>query len=50
MKHAPINFKDKFSKFNSHWSPGIIAEMNDYKFDLANVEGEFVWHDHPNKD
>ena len=24
--------------------------MNDYQFKLAKVEGEFVWHDHPDTD
>ena len=47
---APINFKDKFSKFNDHWSPKVIAEMNDYQFKLVKVQGEFVWHDHPDTD
>ncbi len=39
-----------FSKFSDHWSPRVIAEMNDYQFKLAKVEGEFVWHDHPDTD
>ena len=26
MIYAPINFKDKFSKFSEHWSPKVIAE------------------------
>ncbi|OUS24464.1 cupin [Thalassotalea sp. 42_200_T64] len=42
-----INFKEKFHKFDDHWSPRVIAEMNDYQFKLVKVEGEFVWHDHP---
>ncbi len=50
MKLAPINFEDKFSKFNDHWSPKVIAEMNDYQFKLVKVQGEFVWHDHPDTD
>ncbi|MEP4768274.1 MAG: cupin domain-containing protein [Roseibium sp.] len=47
---VPINFKDKFSHFQEQWSPRVIAEMNDYQFKLAKVEGEFVWHDHPETD
>ena len=50
MKYSSINFKDKFSKFDNHWSPRVIAEMNDYQFKLVKVEGEFVWHDHPDTD
>jgi mannose-6-phosphate isomerase-like protein (cupin superfamily) len=50
MKSKAINFKDKFTKFSDHWSPRVIAEMNEYQFKLAKVEGEFVWHDHPDTD
>ena len=50
MKPEVINFRDKFSKFSEHWSPRVIAQMNDYQFKLVKVEGEFVWHDHPDTD
>lgn len=50
MKYTATNFKDKFSKFNDHWSPRVVAQMNDYQFKLVKVEGEFVWHDHPDTD
>ncbi|GHB60731.1 cupin [Psychrosphaera saromensis] len=50
MKFDAINFKEKFTKFNDHWSPRVIAEMNDYQFKLAKVEGEFVWRNHPDTD
>ena len=45
-----INFADKLSKFSDYWSPKVIAEMNDYQFKLAKLEGEFVWHNHPDTD
>lgn len=50
MKRNAINFEEKFSKFSAHWSPRVIAEMNNYQFKLVKVEGEFVWHDHPETD
>ena len=50
MKYEPINFNDKLATFDKHWSPRIIAEMNDYQFKLAKVLGDFVWHDHPDTD
>jgi mannose-6-phosphate isomerase-like protein (cupin superfamily) len=50
MIYAPINFKEKLSKFSEHWSPRVIAEMNDYQFKLVKVQGDFVWHDHPETD
>ena len=41
-----INLKEKLSKFTDHWSPRIIAEMNDYQFKLVKIKGDFVWHNH----
>ena len=50
MKYQPINFEGKLKKFSEHWSPRIIAQLNDYHLKLAKVQGEFVWHDHPETD
>ena len=50
MSHYPINIKEKLTKFSEHWSPKTIAQMNDYHFKLAKVQGEFIWHDHPETD
>ena len=45
-----INLKDKLAKFSDHWSPKVIAELNDYQFKLVKIQGEFVWHNHPDTD
>ncbi len=50
MKHTVISFDKKLAKFNEHWSPKIIAQMNDYHFKLVKVQGEFVWHSHEDTD
>ena len=45
-----INLKEKLSKFSDHWSPKIIAAMNDYQFKLVKIKGDFVWHNHEDTD
>lgn len=50
MKQTPISLTEKFALFAEHWSPRVIAEMNDYQFKLAKFEGSFVWHDHSDTD
>jgi mannose-6-phosphate isomerase-like protein (cupin superfamily) len=50
MNYSSINLQEKLTKFSEHWSPKIIAQLNDYHLKLAKVQGEFVWHDHPNTD
>ena len=50
MSDTPINPTEKLSLFTEHWSPKVIAEMNDYQFKLVKVQGDFVWHQHDDTD
>ncbi len=50
MNYEAINFQNKFSLFNEQWKPKVIAEMNDYQFKIVKLEGDFIWHDHPETD
>jgi mannose-6-phosphate isomerase-like protein (cupin superfamily) len=50
MKYSPINLGDKLDKFSEHWSPKIIAQMNNYHFKLVKFQGDFVWHSHADTD
>jgi len=50
MEFKSINFAEKLALFSEHWSPRVIAEMNDYQFKLVKFKGEFVWHDHADTD
>ncbi len=50
MKAKVINLIEKFGLFGEHWSPRVIAELNDYQVKLAKLEGEFVWHKHDDTD
>ena len=50
MKYSAINLREKLGKFDEHWTPKVVAEMNDYQFKLVKIEGDFVWHDHSDTD
>ncbi len=50
MEYRPINLDDKLRKVTDHWSPKVIAKMNDYRFKLVKFKGEFVWHSHADTD
>jgi len=50
MTYYPINFQEKLTKFSEQWLPKLIAQMNDYHFKVVKIQGEFVWHDHPETD
>lgn len=46
----PINLAQKASLIEQQWSPRVVAEMNDYQFKVVRIEGEFIWHSHPETD
>lgn len=50
MSLSAINFAEKLSHVQDHWSPRVIAELNNYQFKLAKLKGEFVWHQHDDTD
>lgn len=45
-----INFSEKLEMIAELWQPRVVAEMNDYQFKLVRIEGDFIWHDHPETD
>jgi mannose-6-phosphate isomerase-like protein (cupin superfamily) len=45
-----VNLSEKLAKLTEHWSPKIVAQMNDYHFKLVKFQGEFVWHAHQDTD
>jgi len=45
-----VNLREKLEKFSEHWSPRIIAQMNDCHFKLVKFQGDFVWHSHSETD
>jgi mannose-6-phosphate isomerase-like protein (cupin superfamily) len=47
---TPINLQSKFALITEHWTPKVIAEMNDYQFKLVKLQGDFVWHQHDHTD
>ena len=50
MIYRSISFREKFELFGEQWQPKVIAEMNDYQFKLAKLQGDFIWHDHKDTD
>jgi len=45
-----VDLADKLDLFSEHWSPKVVARLNDYEIKLAKLEGEFVWHTHDDTD
>jgi mannose-6-phosphate isomerase-like protein (cupin superfamily) len=45
-----INLAEKFALFGEHWTPKVIARLNDLHIKAVKLQGAFVWHAHPETD
>ena len=45
-----IDLSERLSSFDERWSPRTVAEFNGHDVMVVKVEGEFVWHAHPDTD
>ncbi|MBO0839464.1 MAG: cupin domain-containing protein [Sciscionella sp.] len=45
-----IDLAKSFDRFTDQWAPKRIATVNDYDVRIAKLQGEFVWHTHPDTD
>lgn len=45
-----VDLLAKAGMIDAQWSPRVVAELNDYQFKVVRLEGDFVWHDHPDTD
>ncbi len=46
----PVNLAEKLAAFSERWSPRVVARYNGNDVMVVKVEGEFVWHAHPETD
>ena len=45
-----IDLAEKLATFSERWSPRTVAQFNACDVMVVKVEGEFVWHQHPDTD
>jgi mannose-6-phosphate isomerase-like protein (cupin superfamily) len=50
MTADAVDLNEKFALFSDHWSPKLVARINDYEVKLVKVKGDFVWHTHDDTD
>lgn len=46
----PVNLAEKLTLFDDRWSPRVVAAFNGHDVMVVKVEGDFVWHSHPDTD
>lgn len=50
MTKQALDIAEKLSLFSEHWSPKVVARLNDYEIKVVKLQGEFVWHIHDDTD
>lgn len=50
MALESVDLSQKLSKVDEHWSPKVVARLNDYEIKVVKLQGEFVWHTHEETD
>jgi mannose-6-phosphate isomerase-like protein (cupin superfamily) len=50
MAREVVDIADRLSAFSQHWSPTVVARLNDYEIKVVKLQGEFVWHTHAETD
>lgn len=45
-----VDIDDAFDSFEERWAPRLLASLNGQALKAAKLEGEFVWHSHPDAD
>ena len=41
---------DVLASFDEHWQPRRVTAVNDHDVKVAKIQGEFIWHSHPDSD
>ena len=48
--YRAIDLAAKAGMIDAQWSPRVVAELNDYQLKVVRIQGDFIWHDHPETD
>ncbi|MFB6111683.1 MAG: cupin domain-containing protein [Halobacteriaceae archaeon] len=46
----PVTLTAAFETLEDTWSPKTVGAVDDHRLKVARLEGEFVWHAHPDAD
>lgn len=45
-----VNLAKSLAGLTESWSPRVVAAMNEMRFKIARLEGDFIWHHHEDTD
>lgn len=50
MRNEVVNLSAALATVTEHWQPHRLTSVNNYDLKVVKVQGEFVWHTHPDTD
>jgi len=50
MSDQPASIPSALARIDGQWQPHRLVSVNDQDVKIAKIEGEFVWHAHPESD
>lgn len=50
MTIGAVNLGEKLDSFSDQWAPKVVASYNGNDVCVVRLEGEFIWHSHPDTD
>jgi mannose-6-phosphate isomerase-like protein (cupin superfamily) len=50
MSKPVIDLREQSASLLQHWSPKVVAQLNDYEIKVVKVQGEFTGHTHEDTD
>src|SRR3712207_2155888 len=50
MTDGVRNLEKALASISEHWQPYRLTSLNDYDVKVVKLQGEFVWHSHPETD
>ncbi len=50
MTNLVRNINSALDSIAEHWQPHRLTSINDYDVKVVKIQGEFVWHTHPDTD
>lgn len=50
MTNKVVNLSTALATISEHWQPHRVTSINDYDLKVVKLQGEFVWHTHPDTD
>ncbi len=45
-----VSISDALAAFSTQWQPHRLTSVNDHDVKIARIQGEFIWHTHPDSD